>query len=373
MKIAIIHPWLPQYRVDFFKRLIADGASQGVVIDVYYGATPPEWRARDDSGLPDGFTKLPTKFWTVKNRSLNWKSLRGVRELKSYDLIIVEQAVRNIETYELLLRGAPVAFWGHGRTHTLSVGSLQERFKQWLTRRSRWFFAYTQGGRESMIQAGMAPEKITVVQNSIDTQKLYNAVFSIDEDTLNEFSRRLDLRGRTALYIGGLDSSKRIPFLISSAVIAERLDPDFRLLVAGTGDERQLVQEASSKYPFITYLGPVFGQEKALSIAAAQVIAMPGRVGLVAVDSFATLTPMVTTDWEWHSVEFEYLDPGTNAIVTGDNVDSYAQGLIETLQDEELMSSLKFACGQARSVYTLDAMVANFMDGILAALDGERA
>lgn len=372
MKVAIIHPWLPQYRVDFFKQLIAAGAMRNIEINVFFGATPPEWKAREDSGASDGFTQLSTRFWTLRNRSINWKSIRGIRDLKSYELIIVEQAVRNIETYELLLRRAPLAFWGHGRTHTLRVSAAQDRFKQWLTRKSKWFFAYTQGGKDSMIQAGMEPAKITVVQNSIETAQLHDDVFSLDKNALSEFGRTHDLRGKTALYIGGLDASKRIPFLLRSAEIAARLDSDFRLLIAGTGDERQLIEEAISKYPFVTYLGAVFGQEKALSMASAQVIAMPGRVGLVAVDSFATLTPIVTTEWEWHSVEFEYLEPGNNAIVTENDVDSYARGLIETLQNRELLLSLQLSCGQARNIYTMDAMVANFMDGVLKALDGER-
>lgn len=372
MKIAIIHPWLPQYRVEFFKRLVSEGAARDIEIDVFYGATPPEWRARSDSGIPDGFTQLATRFLTFKSRSFNWKSIRSIRNLKSYDLIIVEQAVRNIETYELLLRGAPLAFWGHGRTYTRPVHAQQDRFKQWLGRRSKWFFAYTQGGQEAMIEAGMARERVSVVQNSIDTAGLHGAVRAIEESALSEFRTKHDLRGRTALYIGGLDASKRIPFLLKSAEIAACLDPDFRLLIAGTGDERDLVEDASSRCNYIQYLGAIFGPEKALAMASAQVIAMPGRVGLVAVDSFATLTPIVTTCWEWHSVEFEYLEPDTNAIVTANDVDSYAKGLIETLQDEDLMRRLKLSCDQARTVYTLDAMVNNFMGGILKALNGER-
>lgn len=372
MRVAIIHPWLPQYRVEFFRQLIAAGAENAVEIDVFYGDTPPEWKRRQDTGLPDGFAELPTKFWTFRGRSLSRKSLKHISDMGSYDLIIVEQAVRNLETYELLLRGRPLAFWGHGRTFTVRVSPQQDWFKQWLTRKGKWFFAYTLGGADSMARAGMPSDKITVVQNSIDTGSLREQLSSVNADELIRFRKKHDLRDKTALFVGGLDESKRIAFLLESAEIASKLDPDFRLLIGGAGDDRHLVEEACARFPFITYLGPVFAESKAIAIAAAQVVAMPGRVGLVAVDSFAGLTPIVTTEWEWHSVEFEYLISGTNAVVTVDDVGSYARGLVETLQNEPLMTSLRNSCAEARDRYTLDAMVANFMEGVLMALDREK-
>lgn len=371
MRVAIVHPWLPQYRVNFFKQLIVAGVGKKIEFTIYYGETPPEWKQRRDAGLPDGFTKLPTKFFTFRGRSISRKSLRHIVDLDKYDLVIVEQAVRNLETYELLIGRRPLAFWGHGRTFTLRVSPLQDRFKQWLTRRGKWFFSYTSIGAESMARAGMDSSKITIVQNSIDTGALQREIASISEDQLLQFQIDHDLRGRTAIFIGGLDASKRIPFLLESATIAARLDPDFRLLVAGAGDDRSVVEEASGRLPFVKYLGPLFAESKALAMAAAQVVAMPGRVGLVAVDSFAALTPIVTTHWEWHSVEFEYLKSGQNAVVTENTAELYARGLVETLQNDSLLGSLRTACAEARDHYTLDAMVENFLGGVMRALDGE--
>lgn len=373
MKVAIIHPWLPQYRVEFFRRLITSAASHGVDIQVFFGETPPEWQARGDKGVPDGFTKLKTRFITLRGRSLNYKSLKAMGELRQYDLVIVEQAVRNLETYELLLRRRPLAFWGHGRTYTLRVSPIQDRFKQWLARTSSWFFAYTAGGAQSMVAAGMDPRRVTVVQNAIDVQKLHSDVAGVSSETLKEFESRYDLQQRTALFIGGLDSSKRIPFLLESAKIAAGLDPNFRLLIAGDGDDRGIVEEAAAAHSYIIYLGSVFGTEKAQAIAASQVIAMPGRVGLVAVDSFAARRPIVTTDWPYHSVEFEYLIPRVNAIVSNDDQQSFARALVATLQDDVLMDKLRSSCEEAKNIYTLDAMVENFTNGVLLALNQVRA
>ncbi|CAN7470328.1 glycosyltransferase family 4 protein [Arthrobacter sp. LjRoot78] len=370
MRVAIIHPWLPQYRVGFFRQLIAQGRDKGVEINVFYGETPPEWQERRDTMSAAGFTKLETHFISVNGgRSFNRKDLAAVERAGQNDLIIVEQAVRNLETYELLMRREPLAFWGHGKTYTKKVSRLQDWFKQWLTRRGSWFFAYTPVGAEAMANSGMAREKITVVQNSIDTRTLREDLSNVDRDSLASFKMKHDLRGKTALFVGGLDRSKRLPFLFEAATEAARLDPDFRLLVAGSGDDQELAELAAAANPNVRYLGPVFGSDKALAIAASQVIAMPGRVGLVAVDSFTGLTPIVTTQWKWHSVEFEYLEPYTNAVITEDAVDAYARGLVETLQNEKLMASLRDGCAEAREKYTLDTMVSNFLNGVISALE----
>jgi glycosyltransferase involved in cell wall biosynthesis len=369
MRVAIIHPWLPQYRVRFFQELITRAAEQGIEINVFYGETPPEWQGRKDARLADGFTKLDTRFSSARGgRTVNRKSLKKLRGFGRNDLVIVEQAVRNLETYELLMGRTPVAFWGHGRTVTQRVSRQQDWFKQWLTQRGVWFFAYTSGGADAMVSAGMPREKMTVVQNSIDTQTLRQELNSLDPESLSAFQRKHNLRGKTALFVGGLDASKRLPFLFEAASEAARLDPDFRLLVAGTGDDQYLAESVSASNPHVRYLGPLFGPAKALAIAASQVIAMPGRVGLVAVDSFTGLTPIVTTQWKWHSVEFEYLKPSTNAVITDDTVEAYARGLVDTLQKEPLLDTLRHGCAEARNRYTLDAMVGNFLDGVLKAL-----
>lgn len=370
MKVAIIHPWLPQYRVNFFKELISRGVKHGIEFKIFYGDTPPEWKKREDAGIPQGFIRLDTRFLSFRGRTLNHKSLAPIESFGPFDLIIVEQAVRNLETYNLLLRREPLAFWGHGRTFTQSVSRHQDRFKQWLTRKGKWFFAYTLGGADAMIEAGMPREQITVVQNSIDTKSLQQEISNVSAEELEMFREDHNLRGKTALFIGGLDDSKRIPFLFEAAEIAASLDSDFKLLVAGAGDSRALVERESAAKSYITYLGPLFGAKKAIAIAAAQVMAMPGRVGLVAVDSFAGLTPIVTTRWKWHSVEFEYLEPDKNAVITEDDVEAYALGLVRTLQDDLLINKLRAFCAESRDHYTLDAMVDNFIFGVVSALKG---
>jgi glycosyltransferase involved in cell wall biosynthesis len=368
MRVAIIHPWFPQYRAAFFDKIVEQCASQNIDLKIFHGDSPPEWTARDDSLSSERFIRLRTHFFSVGGRTLNYKSLEPFGKHGPFDLVILEQAVRNIETYRLLMSHSPLAFWGHGKTYTIKVNSAQEQIKQWLTRRGRWFFAYTTGGVDAVVRAGFRKSRTTVVQNSIDTTSLQSLIASVSQRDLANFIADHDLQGKTALFIGGLDASKRIPFLIASSKIAHELDPDFRLLIAGAGVEQHLVASAADAHSYITYLGPLFEKDKALAMTAADVIAMPGRVGLVAVDSFAARTPVVTTDWAWHAPEFEYLESNANAIVTADNVEAFANGLVRILQNKPNLARLQAACGVASDKYTVQAMADNFVSGIVQAL-----
>ncbi|TFC61642.1 glycosyltransferase family 4 protein [Cryobacterium sp. TMB1-7] len=371
MRIAIIHPWLPQYRKRFFELLVHEAGLKGVEVHVYYGETPREWRARNDSVSSPSARLLRTWFFSIRGRDVSFKDLRPVRTGGPYDLIIAEQAVRNIETYLLVAgrRKTPVAFWGHGRTFTVRVSRNQENLKQWLTRRGLWFLAYTKGGAQAVVEAGFPSDRVTVVQNSIDTTVLKQSIEDMRVDEISAFNSSHDLKGKTALFVGGLDASKRIQFLLEAGEIAHTLDSDFRLIIAGDGDERDVVERFQIERPWLIFLGPVFGSSKAVAMAASQAMAMPGRVGLVAVDAFAARLPVITTDWPWHAPEFEYLEDGVNAVVTKDDTHAYATGLDAVFRDHALLLSLKANCGLAGEAYSVEVMVQNFLHGICRALE----
>lgn len=368
-KVAIIHPWFPQYRAAFFENLILQAAEAGVTVHVFHGSPPPEWGERGDSVAAPYATPLPTRFIRIGKKSLVLKSLKPLKKGGPYDLVVVEQAVRNIETYALFLTGyrKKIAFWGHGRTYTEAVGRGQERLKHWLTLRGKWFFSYTSGGAEAVVKAGFPKERTTIVQNSIDTNQLRETIGKVTADQITEFSRRFDLKGKTALFMGGLDTAKRLPFLLQAAEVCHNSDADFRLLVVGDGSERYLIEAAAQDKTWIQYLGRAHGDLKSLALASAELMMMPGRVGLVAVDSFAAGLPIITTDWPYHAPEFEYLEDGRNSVVTGDSVSDFAAQSVALLRDKDYLSHLREGAHQSSKEYTVEQMVLNFCSGLQAA------
>lgn len=368
-RVAIIQPAVLHYRIPFFRRLIATAEKEGIQIDVFSGATPTKIRARRDSGKADFVHALPTRELVIRGSSIFYRStapvLRG-----NYHLVVVEHAIRNFETYELLLRigGRRLAFWGHGRTYTKDVSPRHAMLKYWLTRQGTWFFGYTARGVDSVVEHGYPRSRTTVLNNAIDTAELQSNLSKIAETDILAFSKEHDLHGKTALYLGALDSYKRIPFLLESAVMAHDRCPDFRLLVAGDGSDRPVVEAFVERNSWATYLGTAHGWDKALALRAAQAVAIPGAIGLVALDSMVAGTPIVTTDFPHHGPEFDYLEDGTTAVVAPDSIGSYGAGLAAFLCDRRRLSEMSNRCRIHAEKYTLDGMVSSFLAGIKSAL-----
>ena len=170
------------------------------------------------------------------------------------------------------------------------------------------------------------------------------------------------------LYVGALSAPKRIGFLIEAcSAVAQRI-PDFTLVVAGDGPERHLVEGSLAFYPWLRYVGRTIGREKARLGAVSDVLLMPGAVGLVAVDSFALQTPIITTSWPFHGPEVDYLEDGVNARFSGDSVAEFAAAIEQVLGARDELARLKAACASAAVRYSLENMVTNFADGVVAAL-----
>ncbi|MFJ8076234.1 glycosyltransferase family 4 protein [Streptomyces sp. NPDC096176] len=387
-RVVVVQPYVPGYRTSFFDHLQVRLAAEDVDLEVLHGPAPPHQAARRDAASCACATQVPTRRLPAPGgRSLLWRRVQ--RRAASADLVVLEQALHNLEAYPLLLRqpmgrlsgGAPrVTFWGHGRTYTKPPSRLEAVAKVGLTRLGSWFFAYTEGGAAHVASRGFPRDRITVVRNSVDTRELVAARARAMRPGTAEFTEAALLRkryglveGRTALFLGGLDSPKRIPFLLDSANRVAAGLPGFRLLVAGDGADRRLVEDAASRpgSPVVA-VGHVGGPSAALLGAVSDVMLMPGRVGLCAVDSFALRTPVVTTDWPWHAPEFEYLSDGRNAVVTPDDPAAYATAVMTLLRDPARLRALRTACRDDASEYTTEGMAARFCKGLLQAMERDQ-
>lgn len=373
--VLIVHPWMPQYRVAFFEHLVDAADRAGICIRVAYGDPPREWRARNDSRDLAAGMRLRTRFFKVLSRDLVFKSLPA-RATLNFDLIIVEQAIRNLESYLLIFRPkrrANLAFWGHGRTYTAPKSQWEERLKTALTRRTSWFFGYTRSGVDAVVANGFPVTRTTVVNNTIDSKRLLADLDLVSKEALDKLRSELDLTpGLTAIAIGGVDPSKRIDFLIDAANEVGAALPNFKLIIVGGGSQQSELRQRVRNSRNIIYVGPKFGLDKAVLLKEARLLMNPGRVGLIAVDSLVSGTPIVTTKWPYHAPEFDYLASGRNAIVTQDNLSSYSSAVTDALTDQETLDRMVKACEAEAHNFSIEAMAGRFLDGIKDALDEGR-
>lgn len=370
-RVVILQRYVAQYRVPFFEHLRELAATHDIQVDVGAGAPTGAQRARGDAARLSFQIDLHETERRVAGRRFVVRKVRPV--VRDAELMILEQARRNLDAYQLMLpRRAwltpKIALWGHGRDYVAQTSGLEARLQQSLTRRSDRLFAYTRTGADAAVAYGMDPSRVTVVNNSIDTQAFQGTVSSVSEAELARFKQRFQLYDKTALFIGGLDRPKRVEFFLRAVRRVADIDPSITFLVVGEGDDRDRVAQAANRLPNLRYAGSLFGRDKALAFRASAAISMPGRIGLVAVDSFAAGVPIITTDWPWHAPEYDYLSPGVNAHVSADDPEAYSGDLVRLLNDEARLGSLRKACLAERDKYSVEQMARNYLAGILDTL-----
>jgi hypothetical protein len=213
-RVVIVQPYVPTYRVPFFVALRERLAADDVELVVAAGSPARAQALRGDAADLPGAVQLVERRLVVGSRSVVVRDVRDVT--RHADLIVLEQARRNIEAYQLLYRkrSCPVALWGHGRTTTRDVLGWEHRLLDTMTRRADWFFAYTDSGAAYVRDLGLPLNRITVVRNSVDTLELAVLRDQVTAEEVAALRARYGLvPGRTGLFIGGLDSSKRLDFL----------------------------------------------------------------------------------------------------------------------------------------------------------------
>lgn len=375
--VAIVHPWLPQYRIEFFERLRDSLDRAGVDLSLAHGANPPFARNRGDDRTVAWAERLVERELRLGPKTIVYRNTW--EPAVDADLLILEDGLRNVDTYVYLARRTaarkPTAFWGHGRTMDKSVGKVEQGVKRVLLRRADWWFAYTRGVRDGMIDEGLPAERITAVQNTFDTTALAEGRSQVTDEMVADRRSDLDLtKGHTVLFIGGLGPSKNLDLLVEAGRILAAADPLFRVVIAGSGPERERLERIAVNEPFLRLVGSVFEPvDKAVLAAACDLLAVPGLVGLVAIDSFVLGIPIVTVSPWNHAPEFEYLRDGENCVIAAPEAASYAAAIRSTLADPALLASLSAECSQDSSGYTLEAMVDNFAAGVCSALGLSRS
>jgi hypothetical protein len=221
-KLLVIHPWVAAYRVPFYDRLEKVLAQHDIELLVTRNCAPPSMAGREDMSEGPWARTVPMSWLTFGGREIASRRIGSIMREFQPDLVVVEQALHNPETYLLLLRHAAgrygMATWGHGRSYSSEQSAPVAALKDWLTRRGDWFFAYTQGGADHVVQHGFPRARVCVLNNTIDTDQLRADLDDGDPRELNEFRREHDLTpGRTALFLGGVDQKEGIGFLLESA------------------------------------------------------------------------------------------------------------------------------------------------------------
>jgi glycosyltransferase involved in cell wall biosynthesis len=368
-KVVILQRISAAYRVAFYEQLCASLRENGIELTVVYGQHC-KFEA-NDMPQPIGCGKvIRNRYIYIGRRFLVWQS--GLRYLRGADLIIVQQATRNLINYSLLLCrkifGYKLAYWGHGRNfQSMNPNSILERFKRIYSTYVDFWFAYNELSAEIVKNMGFPKEKIVSVDNAIDTHDTKLISDTIGPEEIEAARKKYCLKPNTpvGIFCSRLYNEKRLSFLIECLEEIRRNVPDFHFIMIGDGVESSIVNDFSERHgDWFHWVGARYGREKICLFKLAQFQLMPGAVGLNIVESFALLTPIVTTDISNHGPEIHYLDSGSNGLMTENSKVAYVQVVVDLIRNKALQVRLIEGCQEARELYTIENMVERFAKGI---------
>ena len=375
-RVLIVEAQIKKYRMPFYTRLRKELSNSGIELQVGYSdPSRAETTKQDNCELPGDYGTKVRAYRLMRNRVV-FQPL-PIPALMA-DLVILDQANKLLLNHFLLPLSRcglkRVAFWGHGKNEKEGRSRSSEWYRLRTLKWACWWFAYTRRTSQYLVEQGFPTAKITIVDNSIDTNEIREHVQAISMHDKFTLRRNLSIPASAvvAIYCGGLEETKRIPFLIHSAKRVHHKLPEFHLLVVGGGPERAAVESETRGLPWIHLMGPQFGVQKSKLLAISDVLMIPGAVGLAILDAFAAGLPLLSTRLTVHGPEMEYLQEGVNGLLSAADVDVYADMTLALLRNRDCLERLQRGARAAGSKYTIENMVANFKGGIESCLTQTR-
>jgi glycosyltransferase involved in cell wall biosynthesis/peptidoglycan/xylan/chitin deacetylase (PgdA/CDA1 family) len=370
--VLIIEAQMKQYRAPFYARLNDALRADGIRLTVAYSdPAPSEARKKDNCELPPEYGLKVNGSWLWPNRLIHQPLLKAAL---TSDLVIVEQANRFILNHLLLplarLGVRRVAFWGLGENRQAGAIRVSEWYRRKTLNWVSWWFAYTKDTSKYLEAHGVPASKITAVQNAVDTQEIHEHIKSLTTQDRTHLRAQLGVpdTASVGIFCGMLDKVKGLPFLIESSRMVKARIPDFHLILVGGGPERATVQRLIDDLPWVHWVGPRFGKEKAEFLAISDAFLLPGRVGLAVLDAFAAGLPMLTTRLKIHGPEIEYLEEGINGLMSDHHPAAFAEAVSSVFSKRDYMVKLQAGAIASAEKYSIENMVANFRVGIRSCL-----
>jgi glycosyltransferase involved in cell wall biosynthesis len=385
-RIAILHQGcVPNYRDAFYRRLAVIPYRRYVVIhgdpepgSGIIAASPP--LAFDHIAVRNRFLKIAGR--SLVYQPVFWRIARG-----NYDAIVVGHEVKYFVSIVLLLwfrlLGKPALFWGFGTGQDFwdekrggfgkRMTRLINRAKAGLTGLASGYLAYTASGAAMVVRAGMSPDRVTVLNNTIDLDAEiagHKRALGLDRTELRrEYGIAPDATVFT--FVGRLLAGKKVEDLIrvGRKLRLEIPNINIEMLIIGDGPERERLEAEAQGESWCRFLGAVHDVDNLSRIfRVTDALTIPGYVGLAVNRAFAHGVPLITIRSAWHSPEIDYVKDGVNGLIL--ETTDFQDGLARFAADPDLRRRLRDGALATRETLDLGRMVAAFDGAVAAALKG---
>ena len=342
VRVAWFQVVVPHYRVALFNNL---DDRHDVDLTVFAGP------GRQGVTNADVSADLTARVAPIRNvygrrRHLPFSYAHGwSRMLRGFDVVVTAESTKDVVTWLLLLLRRPFGFklvvCGHIRltTHDRVVVA---RLRRLLVTWADGVIAYTEEGSQQALEWGKDAASVIAMGNTIDTERAERARDRVTPEDVDRFKSERDLGNAVFLFIARPKPWKRLDLAIEAVRILNYRGLRTDLLVVGAVDTAHagVPTTASDR---VHFLGMETRDEVlATYFAAADLVLVPGAVGLAVNHAFAQGRPIVTARHAQHGPEMALAEHGRNAwLVESSDAEAFAEALERLIRAPELLERLR--------------------------------
>ncbi len=330
-RVTVTQPYIPDYRVPLFAGLVDLLEGESIAVRFFTGGDRSQLSLRklrgDATTAPRWSERVRTRTFKLPTTSLKFQYRQVPRDWRDADLLLTELQAGNANAWERWATKRPYILLGHGAPYTSRPNPLSRAMETRLNQRAAHVLTYVPSGRSHVLKdSRIPPSRVTAFMNTTDTDLLAQLASTFSASDITDFREGLGISpaASVAMYSGSLTGAKRIDFLCQAADLVLRQNASAHLIVAGDGAEKHLVERLQEKHGRVSLLGQADAAGLALAGSASSAILNPGRIGLVAVDALALRLPVLSTRYEFHAPEAEYLEEGKTVFYSEDTAADFA-------------------------------------------------
>lgn len=298
-KLFYIQPYLVNYRKELVDSLKIENELT-VLSDI------PDSKSGFSPVIEEGFDFVHCKLkYFLGGRLYFQKGVLRTIFNRSPDAILAAASVRDISFWLALifcwLCKVPMYAHGQGLYNKASPGVMNKCMYFVLIFFSRKYFCYTQSVKNSLVDIGINPKHLVVIENSI----------SFDSDGEEVLKTGVE---NGILFIGRLRQGSNLELLIESMIKLNSINIEYELHIIGTGEEESYYRNKYS-HKWIHWYGKIYDQSKIVEISKlCRLGCYPGDAGLSVVHYFSLRLPALVHDdmYSHMGPEPSYIESGLN-------------------------------------------------------------
>ncbi|WP_022668290.1 glycosyltransferase [Desulfospira joergensenii] len=356
-KVAIVYHFFAHYRAPVFKELLKNEH----LSFVFYGdiKDPGGKGVKPWNNLigKSYFIQTPTKM--LMGKLLFQKGLIQLALNKKIRQIIYLGNPYHILTWisVILARitGKQVFFWTHGWIR--QDRGIKKLIRNTFFHLSPTMFLYGQRAKKIGVKNGFKPENLYVIYNSLNYKEHKKLRQNISFKKIESIRNNLFKTGHYPMVvcIGRLITARKLDLLFDASEYLGKAGHKINILIIGDGPERKkLESRARSQKISVNFYGACYN-ENVLSklIMAANLVVMPGKIGLTAIHALSYGIPVIShNNPDQQMPEWEAIKPGFNGdVFEQDDFRSLAQVIKKWTRTEFVHESVNRKCFQIVDQY----------------------